>query len=108
MKRLLRFVFLLLIVAAVLGTASYTGARATAGKLLGPNPPVFDRNMIFVYRPSADLPAKPPLWMIRYGRTRLPGLRTVTIYVSVTGNLLATLPKDLDARLDAYQQAQQP
>lgn len=106
---------LILIAVGVLGTAySYAGARFTAGKVVGNTPPLSDRSIVFEgWRPPdfagvADLPGAPRAWVISYGRTQLPGIRRAVIYVSPSGKLIATRPRDLAARIDAWERAQQP
>lgn len=106
--KLLRWLLFLLIVGGVAAAASYAGARATAGKLLGQQPPASDRRTRFAFRGVPELPGTPRAWIITYGRTSLPGVRTVTIYVSITGQLLATRPRNLAERLDAYEQSREP
>jgi hypothetical protein len=106
--RLVKLLVLLVLAAGLLGAASYAGARATAGKLVGNDPPMWDRTISFAYQGVADLPGKPRAWVITYAHTRLPGVRSATIYVSPRGRLIATAPKDLDARLDAYEKALEP
>lgn len=108
MRRLLKLLVLVVLVAAALGTTSYVGARATAGKLLGNDPPMSDRTITFAFRGVPDLPGQPRAWIITYAKTRLPGVRTATVYVSPRGRLLATKPKDLDVRLEAYEKALEP
>jgi hypothetical protein len=108
MARLLKLLLLLALVCVVLGAASYAGARATAGKLVGRDPPMSERIITFAYQGVPELPGRPRAWVITYGRTRLPGVRSAIIYVSPVGRLLATMPRDLDARLDAYEKALEP
>ncbi len=105
--KLLRWLFFLLVVGGVGIAASYAGARATAGKLLGQKPPVSERRMQLAYRGVPELPGTPRAWVITY-RSALPGVRTVTVYVSLTGGLLATRPRNLAERLEAYEQSLQP
>jgi hypothetical protein len=107
-SRLLKLLILLVLVGALLGAASYAGARATAGKLVGNDPPMSERTITFAFHGIPELPGNPRAWVINYARSRLPGVRSVTIYVSAGGKLLATKPKDLDTRLDAYEKALEP
>jgi hypothetical protein len=107
MRRILGWLFLLALVAGALAVVSYAGARATAGKLLGSNPPVSDRSIVFAYEGVPELPGKPRAWVIKYGRTQLPGVPRVAIYVSMTGKLITTRPADLDQRLEAWERNQE-
>jgi hypothetical protein len=108
MTRLLKLLVLLVLVAVGVGAASYAGARATAGKLVGNDPPLSDRTITFAFDGIPELPGRPRAWVITYARTSLPGVRSATIYVSAGGRLLAMKPRDLDARLDAYEKALEP
>ena len=108
MPRWLKLLALLVLAAVVLGAASYAGARATAGKVVGNDPPMWERTITFAYQGVPDLPGNPRAWVITYRHTRLPGVRSATIYVSIRGKLLATHPKDLDVRLEAYDKALEP
>ena len=98
----MRALFLLLVIGTALGAASYAGARFTAGKVVGPGPtnlgPV---NARFAFMGIPNLPAKPRAWVLAYPNASGFGPGGAEIYVSVTGDLLGTRPKDLSARLEA-------
>jgi hypothetical protein len=108
MIRLFKWLFVLAFVAGLAAAGSYAGARFTAGRLLGTEPPVSGRTIQFAYKGVETLPGKPRAWVFTYTQSRLPGVRTVTIYVSPTGKLITTRPRDLAARLDAWAKAQEP
>jgi len=97
----MRALFLLLIIGTALAGASYAGARFTAGKLVGPNPttlgPLTTR---FAFTGIPNLPAKPRAWVLAYPNASGFGRGGAEIYVSITGDLLGTRPKDLGARLE--------
>jgi hypothetical protein len=98
----MRALFLLLVIGAALGGASYAGARFTAGKLVGPGPtPLGPLTSRFAYQGVPSLPAKPRAWVLAYPNATGFGRGGAEIYVSVTGDLLGTRPKDLAARLEA-------
>lgn len=98
----MRALFLLLVIGTALGGASYAGARFTAGKLVGLGPttlgPLTTR---FAFTGISNLPAKPRGWVLAYPNASGFGRGGAEIYVSATGNLLGTRPKDLAARLEA-------
>jgi hypothetical protein len=114
MAKVLKLLVLLAAVGGLLTAGSYAGARFTAGKVTGNKPPMSNRTIVFHgWRPPKfegvpDLPGRPRAWVIRYGRTQLPGIQRATIYVSATGKLIATVPRDLEARIEAWERAQEP
>ena len=98
----MRALFLLLVIGAALGGASYAGARFTAGKLVGPGPsPLGALTSRFAFEGVPGLPSKPRAWVLAYPNATGFGRGGAEIYVSVTGDLLGTRPKDLGARLEA-------
>lgn len=98
----MRALFLLLVIGAALGGASYAGARFTAGKLVGPDPtPLGPLTTRFAFTGVPNLPAKPRAWVLAYPNATGFGRGGAEIYISVTGDLLGTRPKDLGARLEA-------
>lgn len=108
MERVLKWLFILAVVAGGLAVMSYAGARVTAGKLIGPNRPVTGRTIEFAFEGAAQLPGKPRAWIFTYRQSRLPGVGYVQIFVSPTGNLIATVPSDLEQRLEAWERARLP
>ncbi len=108
MKRIIRWLILIAFFGIVAGTGSYAGARFTAGKLLGPRPPVEGRTSTFAYRGVDNLRGNPRAWVFTYSRVRLPGVSRAQIVVSPTGKLLASLPPDLEERIAAYRRSLEP
>jgi hypothetical protein len=114
MAKILKLLLLLAAVGGLLSAGSYAGARFTAGKITGSKPPLSNRTIHFQgWRPPqfkgvASLPGTPRAWVIQYDRTELPGVRRATIYVSPTGTLISTVPRDLEARIEAWERAQEP
>jgi hypothetical protein len=104
----MRGLFLLIIVCAVLVAASYAGARATAGKLTGPNPAgLGSATTRFAFEGISALRNKPRGWVVEYPGARDFGPAGAAIYVSPTGRLLGTRPADLAARIEA-QRSEEP
>ena len=103
----MRALFLLLVIGTALTGASYAGARFTAGRMVGPNPaglgPLTTR---FAYTGISSLPSKPRAWVLAYPEAAEFGKGGAEIYVSVTGDLLGTKPRDLAARLEARRPAE--
>lgn len=108
MWRLLKWLFVLLLVAGALVAMSYAGARATTRQFLGRDPPVSNRAITFAYQGVPSLPGKPRAWVITFRGTRLRGVPRAVIYVSLTGKLITTVPADLDQRIEAWEKAQEP
>ncbi len=98
----MRALFLLLVIGTALGGASYAGARFTAGRMVGPNPtelgPLTTR---FAFRGIPNLPSKPRGWILAYPEASGFGRGGAEIYVSLTGDLLGTKPRDFAERLEA-------
>ena len=98
----MRGLFLIIVIVASLAGASYAGARFTAGKMIGPRPttlgPVAAR---FAFMGVPNLPSKPRAWVLAYPNARGFGRGGPEIYVSPTGKLLGTKPKDLIRQLEA-------
>ncbi len=99
----MKALFLLLVIGVALVGASYAGARFTGGKLVGPRPtatlgPLTTR---FAFAGIPNLPTKPRAWVLAYPEATGFGRGGPEIYVSVTGDLLGTRPKDLGVRLEA-------
>jgi hypothetical protein len=98
----MRALFLLLVVGAALAGGSYAGARFTAGKMIGPSPTVLGPvSARFAFSGVPELPSKPRAWILAYPGARGFGRSGAEIYVSPTGKLLGTKPRDLARRLEA-------
>jgi hypothetical protein len=108
MRRLIRWVVFLGIVCGLAYGASYVGARAAAGKFLGPEPPLTGRQATFAFKGVEALEGTPRVWVFTYARSALPGVSHAVIYVSPTGRIVKTQPANLDALLDAWEKAQEP
>jgi len=98
----MRALFLIAVIAASLAGGSYAGARFTAGKMIGPDPsPLGPLEARFAFAGVPDLPSKPRAWIMAYPSARGYGKGGAEIYVSPTGDLLGTKPRDLVRRLEA-------
>lgn len=96
----MRALILLLVIAAALAGASYAGARLAAGRVVGPNPNLGPMSTAFAFE---GIPAlrNTRAWILSYPEARDFGRSGAKIYVSVTGDLLATEPADLAEQLEA-------
>ena len=97
----MRALFLLLVIAASLAGASYAGARFTAGKMVGPDHTLGPVEAHFAFSGVPRLPSKPRAWIMAYPNARGFGRGGPEIYVSPTGELLGTKPRDLARQLEA-------
>ena len=96
----MRTLFLLFVIAAALGAASYAGARFTAGKVIGPKPQGLGSSSArFAFDGIRAIRTKPRGWIISYPGAHEFGSRGAEIYVSPTGKLLGTRPANLAERL---------
>lgn len=111
MKGIFKLIKWLVVLAVAVGAAvgaSYVGARATAGKLLGSHAPFTGRQVELAWQGTERLRGNPRAWIFTYRRSNVPGVASATIYVSLTGELLATAPQDLHARIEAWERARLP
>jgi hypothetical protein len=101
-----KWLFIMAFVGALFYGASYAGARATAGKMLGgERDNMGTRTVRFLWKGVESLPGKPRGWEFSYSRARVNGNPPVRIYLSPTGRVFATVPRDLDQRLEAAERA---
>ena len=108
MRRLIKWIIVLAMIGGLAYGASYVGARAAAGKLLGPEPPLTGRSVAFAFKGVQDMTDTPRLWVFTYTRSQLPGVSRAVIYVSPTGKIVRTEPANLEALVDAWEKAQEP
>jgi hypothetical protein len=108
MKRLIKLIFVLAIIGAVLSGMSYAGAGIRAASFVGSAAPVGNREIKFDYEGVRDLPGRPKAWVVTYRSSQLPGARIVQIVISPMGRVLATRPTDLDHRVEAWEKRRLP
>lgn len=99
--------FWLLVIAAFVGAivagVSWIGAYTAVGKLLGAPPPEMGRQTTtFLWKGMPNYRGHPRAWRFDFGPTRIPGAERVVIYVSPTGEIITTVPPDLEAKLAAF------
>lgn len=108
MGKFLKRIAILAFAGGLLYGASYVGARAKVGTMLGETSrDMGERSIRFVWDGVQTLPGKPRAWEFTYSQARIYMSRPVMIYISPTGQILGTVPADLDRRLDAVR-AQDP
>jgi hypothetical protein len=108
MARFFKFLLVLALIGLGFATYSYLGARVAAGRMLGSNPPLTGRTIVFAYRGAPQLPGKQRVWIFSYNQSKLPGVVRAQIFVSVTGAIVTTRPRDLSDRLAAWEKSQVP
>jgi hypothetical protein len=106
-----RFIKLLIVAAFVGGllyAGSYAGARATVGKLMGsPTPELGLRTVHLALGGVKEIPDHPRAWEFNYSKVAVNGNRPAKIFVSLNGKIIATIPKDLDQRLEAWRKTKE-
>lgn len=108
MGRIVKWLVVLSAVGVAVTLASYAGAMLTAGKLLGPAPPLTSRTVQLAFEEVNHMPGEPPAWVFTYQASQLPGVTSARVFVSPTGKLMGTLPADLESRLENYQRSRMP
>lgn len=108
MRRFFKFLFIVALLTAGFAAYSYLGARFTAGRLLGANPPLSGRSIAFNYQGVRGLPGTPRAWVFTYSRSKLPGVPSAQIIISYNGRVIATRPADLETRLFAWEKTRLP
>lgn len=101
MWRLIKFVVILALLVGAAGAISFAGAFMKMKDYLGPNlPPLGPRTSTFI--PRAENLDDKPVWQFQYSNTQMQGLQAFTVFVSPTGNIVATIPPNLNTRLERY------
>jgi len=107
MGKLIKFIALVALVAALAGGGSYAAAYFEQGKIAGVDDVLGQREVTLDWEGVDSLPGKPRAWVFSYSGGKLQGLRKATIWVTPTGTLIATKPKDLRDRVDHWRDSQQ-
>jgi hypothetical protein len=66
MGRIVKWLVVLSAVGVAVTLASYAGAMLTAGKLLGPAPPLTSRTVQLAFEEVNHMPGDPPAWVFTY------------------------------------------
>ena len=103
MARLIRLLFGLALVAAVLAAASWSVALHRVNVLLGDPPPQLGKHeTTFLWDGMPQLQGQPRAWRFAFGPTAIQGAPYVRIYVSPLGKVVLTEPADLAARVKVF------
>lgn len=95
-------------ICTLFAAGSYAGARVTAGRVVGPSPPLTGLATSFSFAGVKELNDRRLVWIVKFAASRLPGVKRATLYISPTGSLIATRPADLNARLEAWERSHEP
>ncbi len=107
MGKLVKFIFLVALVAALAGGGSYAAAYFAQGKITGVDDPIGHREVALLWKGVDSLPGKPRAWVFTYTNGKVPGIKVATIWVSPTGNVIATKPRDLQDKIERWRDSQQ-
>ncbi len=108
MRRIIKFLLIVIVLAVAFACYSYLGARFTVGRMLGPDAPLSGRTIQFAYKGTPLLPGNPRVWVFTYTRSKLPGVTRAQIFVSFNGQVITTRPRDLEQRLFAWEKTRLP
>jgi len=107
-NRVLKFLLVVALLVAGFAAYSYLGARFSAGRLLGTNPPLRGRSVAFNFQGVQGVPGTPKAWVFTYSHSTLPGVPNAQVIISYNGRVIATRPRDLQARLLAWEKTRLP
>jgi hypothetical protein len=103
MARLIRFILILAVGAAVVGVASWGLAVHRVDVLLGDPPPQMgSQTTTFLWDGMAQAEGHPRVWRFAFAPTVIPGARSVNIYITPLGHIELTEPADLAARVKVF------
>lgn len=103
MARLFWLVLMAAFVTALVTGASWAVAYNSVGTMLGSPPPKMGTQSTSIrWQGLSRLREDPPVWRFAFAPTAIPGATSVRIYVSALGDIVATEPPDLEAKLVAF------
>lgn len=107
MGKLIKFLFLLALLAVLAGGGSYAGAYFAQGKIVGVEEPLGQRTVKLHWQGYDSLPGTPRVWVFRYTGGKVPGVTSAVIIVSLTGKVLKTKPADVAERVERWHESRQ-
>jgi hypothetical protein len=107
MGKLIKYLFFLAVIAALAGGGSYAAAYFAQGKIASVDNALGKRDWVLAWKGLDSLPGKPRAWVFTYHDGQVPGVKNATIIVSLTGTVLLTKPKDLQARVEHWRDNRQ-
>lgn len=108
MKRFFKWFAILAFLGLIATGISFMGMRLKVGQLIGDADFAFVQRSVRFAKDSIPGQGERYVWAVTWGAVRLPGIRTATVWVSPTGNVIATDPADLEARIAAYERSREP
>jgi hypothetical protein len=109
MGTFIKRLFILAFVCGLLYGGSYLGARSVAGRMLGSaSTDMGTRTVKFAYDSVPGIAGKQAMWVFSFSGTRLTGARNAKIYLSLTGHVIATAPRDLQSIIDQAAKSKEP
>jgi hypothetical protein len=100
-----RIVKLLLLVVCLLGGAgvvSFAGAFIKMKSYIGDNLPALGSRDWALVPKAEQIDGNPTVWKFQYANTEIQGLKSITVFVSLTGSIERTIPVNLSARLEPH------
>jgi hypothetical protein len=108
MGKLFKLVVVAAFAACLLYAGSYAGARASVGKFMGtPLPDMGARTIELNLKGVPDLPTQPRAWEFGFSKASVNANRPAKVYVSLDGKIIATVPRDLAQRLEAWRRSRE-
>ena len=109
MGKFIKRLFVLAFVCGILYGASYMGVRSVAGRLLGSSAAdMGTRSVELTFDSIPGIKGKQPVWIFSYTGTKLTGARNAKIYMSLTGHLILTTPRNLGALVEQAAKSKEP
>lgn len=109
MGKFIKRLFVLAFVCGLLYGGSYMGVRSVTGRMVGDVANEMGvRDIKFTYDSVPGIKGKQAMWVFSYSGTRLTGARNARIYLTLSGHVIATAPKNLQDLIDQAAKSKQP
>lgn len=109
MGKFIKRLFILAFVCALLLGGSYLGVRTVTGRMVGTSSAdMGTRGIALTYDSVPGIQGKQAMWVVSYNGTRLEGVRSARIYLTLTGHVISTAPKNLQTILDQAAKSKEP
>ena len=109
MGKFIKRLFILAFICVLLYGGSYLGARTVTGRMLGSAASdMGTRDIRFTYDSIPGIKGKQPMWVFSFNGTKLNGVRNAKIYLTLTGNVIVTTPRNLQTLIDQAAKSKEP